>query len=500
SFARISDHSLEALRRTARLSHVIGEHVKLTSSGHTSMKGCCPFHDDKTPSLSVDDAKGLYHCFGCGAGGDVIKFVMETERLSFAAAAKTLAEQHGVQLTYEGGGGGYSADMSEAAQAARDAKLAQRDRLLRALQLAAEFYARSLSTARTAGAARAHLASRGVSPATALRFQLGYSPAEAPGAVLQHLMAQGVEPQTLVQAGLAYNNTASGGGGGGAPLLDRFRGRLIVPIRDARGAVVAFGGRELPPPAAARADAAATDAVDDAPPPPPPVRKVPKYLNSPETDVFHKGGMLFGLDAARDAIRDEDMAVLVEGYFDVIALHGAGVRCAVGALGTAVTPRQLDLAARHSRGRRVVLCMDADAAGAKAVERLCEGGALEEAAANGIEVRVADIAAAAPGCKDPSDFVAEAAAAAATAAGKGGKAPWTVWYTDRVLAAHDHGGDAAAFRACVDKLTTFLSALADPADRTNHVYRVAAALSGDNLALRLQLEADLMAMVAAKEK
>lgn len=305
---------LDEIKSRVDIADLVGREVELRRSGRL-YKGLCPFHPDRNPSFFVYPDEGTYHCFGCGAHGSVIDFVMHRRGLSFPEALAVLAREAGVEL-----------------QPGRPAEEAgEGARVLAANQLAAEFYQEMLWAHRPA---RAYLAGRGLELPTVQAFGLGYAPADGT-ALLTRLMGAGFDPELLVTAGLVVRR--EGGG-----LLDRFRDRIIFPIRDARGRVVGFGGRVL------------GDGE-------------PKYLNSPETPVFKKGEVLFGLDLARPAIRAAGEAVVVEGYFDVITAHQYGFKSVVGTLGTAITPAQARLLKDYCE--TVTLCLDADPAGQAATRR-----------------------------------------------------------------------------------------------------------------------------------
>ncbi|CAM9170725.1 unnamed protein product [Ascophyllum nodosum] len=547
-FGHITDETLDLIRSSTSITEVIGQHVEMKPAGR-GMVGCCPFHDDRTPSFSVDDSRGSYHCFGCGARGDVIQFVMQMEGLGFREAVRELAEEAGVSLddadadSSEGGDGSGGGDEKERKEA--------RERLSLVLQMAEQFYTRCLVEMPAAGVARAHLLERGISPMTVMDFQLGYSPADLTSPLIEYLDQQGFEMETLVDAGLAPDTSKwryPTSPGNPRSRVDRFRGRLVVPIRDHRGTVLGFGARDLSDSQAngnvgsgfvipeavpskhkakAKGKGKKARAADVAAAAPATVgavsgegvrsekavgglgsggqqklvvRPPAKYLNSPETSLFKKGKNVFGLDLAKETIRSEDMAVVVEGYFDVIKMHDAGIRCAVGVLGTAITVDQLMLCARYSRSKRVVLCMDGDDAGQRAVERLCESPAssgLDSLSEAGVSISVASIPGDS-GCKDPADYLQAHGAQEFRTRVVDRALPWSDWYGNRILAEHDFSSDANAFRRCTDRLTGFISDLSIPTDQTFHVHRFARALARGNEVMQHQLEFDLMAM--SKEK
>jgi DNA primase len=306
-----SQQLLDEIRSRADILEIVGQVVKLKRTGE-NWKGLCPFHTEKTPSFTVNPKRNIYHCFGCGAGGDAFSFLMRQERVAFPEAVRALADRAGVALP----------DAGQRAPEV-DGKL---EALRRAMALAAEFYTRSLWEP-GGEKPRAYLEQRGVDPEVAKRFGLGYAP-ESWNALLGVMARQGI----------GEDQNAPG-------FYDRFRGRLLFPIRDVQGRVVAFGGRALS-------------------------GEEPKYLNSPETPLYVKGQMLYALDVARIAMRERSRAIIVEGYLDCLMAHQHGFGETVAALGTAFTPAQLGLLRRYAD--EVVALFDADAAGQKASSRLEE--------------------------------------------------------------------------------------------------------------------------------
>lgn len=312
----ISPQFLDELRARTLLSAVIGKSVKLIRAGR-EYKACCPFHNEKTPSFTVNDEKHFYHCFGCGAHGDAIRFLTETRGLPFIEAVKELAEAAGMEVP--------APDRQAQQRAERAAGLHD------ILAAAADWFAQQLGSMEGADA-RAYLEQRGIGVETARRFGFGYAP-DGRGRLKTALERLGTEK--LVEAGLLIEAE------GKAP-YDRFRGRLMIPIRDQRGRVIAFGGRIL------------GDGE-------------PKYLNSPETPLFDKGRTLFNLDAAGPASRKANRLIVVEGYMDVVALDQAGIGETVAPLGTALTEGQLERLWRLTPAP--ILCFDGDGAGQKAAIR-----------------------------------------------------------------------------------------------------------------------------------
>jgi DNA primase len=311
---------LEEIRARLPVSQVVSRRVKLKRQGREYI-GLSPFKTEKSPSFTVNDQKGFYHCFSTGEHGDIFSFVMKTEGLQFFETVERLAAEAGVTLP------------KESPEAAREQD--QRQRLLDLVEASCLYFEAALAS--PAGSeARAYIDKRGVQPQLRREFRLGFAPDRRTG-LLEHLKNKGFSVQESILAGMLI-------GGDDIPTpYDRFRNRLIIPIRDQKGRIIAFGGRAL-----------AADAK-------------PKYLNSPETPLFHKGGVLFNHDKARAAAHEAGAVVVVEGYMDVIALAGAGIGYAVAPLGTALTEHQLGLAWRmHAEP---ILCFDGDAAGIKAAFR-----------------------------------------------------------------------------------------------------------------------------------
>jgi DNA primase len=326
---RIRDEDIAAVRERSPIEEVVGEYLQLRNAGGGSLKGLCPFHDEKTPSFNVTPARGLFYCHGCGEGGDTIKFVQKIDGLSFVEAVERLAGRAGIELRYEQGG--YVPGQEQS----------QRRRLIDAHRAAAEYYAERLRGA-DAEHARAFLSGRGFELADAERFGVGYSP-KAWEDLTRHLRGRGFTDNELIKAGLSKE--------GSRGARDRFRGRLMWPIRDLSGDVIAFGARKLDP-------------DDDG----------PKYLNSPETSLFRKSAVLYGADLSKRAIAQQRKAVVVEGYTDVMACHLADVPIAVATCGTSFGEehvkvlRRLIMDTEGSAGE-VIFTFDGDEAGQRAAQR-----------------------------------------------------------------------------------------------------------------------------------
>ena len=319
----LSPAFLDEVRARTQLSALVGRSVRLIRAGR-EWKACCPFHDEKTPSFTLSDDKGFYHCFGCGAHGDAIRWLTDKQGLPFMEAVKELAEAAGPELP--------APDPRSRARAERAAGLHE-------VMAAAQGWFTEQLGGLDGAAARAYLDRRGVSEATRREFGFGFAPDSR--ARLKTALKQ-FPPALLVEAGLLIQPDSSTGSGQVGEPYDRFRGRLIIPIRDQRGRVIAFGGRILG-------------------------SGEPKYLNSPETPLFDKGRTLFNLDRAGPASRAANRVLVVEGYMDVVACHQAGIAEAVAPLGTALTEGQLERLWRLSPAP--LLCFDGDAAGQKAAAR-----------------------------------------------------------------------------------------------------------------------------------
>ncbi len=446
SVPRLHPRTIEAVKERADIVDVVGEHVVLKKKGREFV-GICPFHDDRSPSMTVSPAKQFYYCFSCGAGGNAIKFLMELQRQSFSEVVVELARRYQLPV-----------DTLDAPQQERlRQQLSRRDKLHRVLGLAAGWFQAQLRSPEGAGALAYLREQRGLSEATLEAFQLGYAPDRWDG-LLGHLQqVERLEPALLEAAGLVVPRK------GGDGFYDRFRHRVMVPIRDRQGRVIGFGGRSL-------------DGGE------------PKYLNSPETEVFEKGKHLFGLDRAADPIRRADRAVVVEGYFDVIALHAAGVTNAVAALGTALSSQQITQLCRCCDSRRLILNFDTDAAGVRAAERAI--GSVEQLALQGqLELRVLRL----PAGKDPDEFLREHGAGDYRALLDA--APlWLDWQIERLLEGRDLA-QADQFQQAVTALVALLGKLPQSAVRSRYLQQVSERLAGGQARLARQLEDDLRQQV-----
>lgn len=398
--ARIPREIVEAVRERADLVEVVGRHVALRKAGRSYI-GLCPFHQEKTPSFHVVPDKHFYHCFGCQASGDVFRFLQEIEGLGFAEAVRELAGQVGVEIS------------TEALTANERDQLRRKATLRDTLEEAARLYAGLLLTGSEGAPAREYLLQRGLTTKTLEAWQIGWAP-EGWQTLLDHLRHQRISADLAIEAGLARQREHGGGA------YDAFRARVILPIRDERGRVIAMGGRLL------EGDG-------------------PKYINSPETALYQKSSVLFGIDAARRAIERKGRAILVEGYFDVISLHQAGFDEAVATCGTSLTREHAERLRRLCR--RVYVVTDADEAGMRAAERALP--ILEGAQVASFRLQILD-------AKDPDELVREQGAEAFESLLDRAQ-PLLTWVAARKLA--EHGYSAAGKQAARDGIADLLRGL-----------------------------------------
>ena len=410
----INDSVLAQLRSAADIVEVIGDHTRLKKAGR-SWKGLCPFHNERTPSFTVDRDKGLYHCFGCGAGGDVIHFVRQVDRLDFPEAVEALAGRFGVAIPR---------------RERRGPREDRRERLLAAVADAQRFYAERLS--RPGNAAAKYLEGRNVPADIWTEFALGHAP-DAWDSISKALGGAHTE-DLLVEAGLLQPRAEGKGA------YDRFRDRLLFVVRDERGRPVGFGGRALSP------------------------EGEPKYLNSPETPLFSKKRLLYGLSMAREAIRRRDRVVLVEGYFDHLALWRAGVNETVASMGTALTPEQTERLRRLTGA--AVVCYDGDSAGRNATH-----GALALLLGHGFAARAARM----PAGEDPDDVLVREGPEAL--AGRIDEAPDALTWLIEDVRPDEPGLDPAEKRARLGRILDVLSAMPDRILRYEEYRRLSDAVS-----------------------
>ncbi|MFN2484974.1 MAG: DNA primase [Candidatus Limnocylindria bacterium] len=418
------------------VAEVVGETVALKRAG-ASLKGLCPFHAEKTPSFIVTPERESWHCFGCGEGGDIFSFVMKRDGLDFREALATLAQRAGVELSE------------------RTARDDRRKRHLRdALETAIGFYREVLVQSRVAEPARRYLAERGLSDETLERFTIGFAPDDWQGLV-RRLSTRGFTEVELVAAGLATRSERTAG------VYDRFRGRIIFPIRDQAGGPIGLGGRLLP-------------GVHG-----------PKYLNSPATPLFDKSRVLYGIHLAKAAIRREKLAVIVEGYTDVMAAHQAGTGNVVASLGTALTSGQIALATRYAEA--VALAYDVDLAGEAATER----GLLEELGPDQsvAKVRVVRI----PAGKDPDELIRADREAWSRAVAEA--KPVIEYFIDREAASADLKS-VEGRRDVTRRVLNVLRRVDDPIVRTGYLQQLARLVNVEERDLRDALRRERPARAA----
>lgn len=452
SSPRLHPDTIDEVRQRADIVDIISEQVVLKKQGKDFV-GLCPFHDDKSPSFSVSPTKQFYYCFSCGAGGNAFKFLMELGKRSFADVVLDLARRYQVPVT----------TMEPAQQQELQRKLTLREQLYEIVAVAAKFYEHALFQPDGQQALTYLRQERQLSEQTIKHFQLGYAP-EGWQTLYGYLVEQKRYPVSLVeQAGLIVPRQ------GGSGYYDRFRCRLMVPIHDAQNRLIGFGGRGL------GADAK------------------PKYLNSPETELFDKGRTLFGLDKAKAAIAQQDRAIVVEGYFDVIALHAAGITHAVAALGTALNAGQVKQLLRYTESKQIIFNFDADAAGVKAAERAI-GEVAEMAYRGDVQLRILNI----PDGKDPDDYlrahtVAEYQALADTAP------LWLDWQISNLLRNLDLK-QADQFQQASQAVVGLLSDIANADTRTHYIRYCAEIFSqGDSRIVPLLAE-NFLAQVRRKRR
>ncbi len=421
---RIRQEDIEQVRERTDIVKVVSGYLTLKRSGHDSFSGLCPFHTEKTPSFSVSPSKGVYFCFGCGQGGDAIRFLREVEHLDFTDAVERLARDAGVTVRYEG-------DTPAERRAA-----SKRQALNRANEEAFGLYHRMLVDGREGEDARRYLAERGIDQETASAFEIGYAPGYAD--FLLRRLARSLSTEILVEAGLALRDDQGN-------VRDRFRGRITFPVRDLSGRAVGIGARILP---TARDDAASR------------ATEGPKYLNSPETPIYKKAEVLYNLDRAKAGVARSGEIFVVEGYTDVIAMAQAGIDTAVATCGTALGEGHFRLASRFAQ--RMVLLFDGDEAGARAAERAF--AFLETFPLQPVVLIL-------PAGQDPADFVRangpdELRSLAVRAV------PLVEYMLRRTVARHDLGtveGQAAAVAAALP----MLEGLGDPVRRSEYAHVLA---------------------------
>lgn len=451
STPRLHPDTIDQVKDRVDIVDVISEHVVLRKQGKDFV-GLCPFHDDKSPSFSVSPSKQFYYCFSCGAGGNAIKFLMELGKRSFSDVVLDLAQRYQVPVK--------TLEPSKRQEFQRQMSL--REQLYEILALTARFYEHALRQEDGAAALAYLRTKRGLTEETLQQFQLGY----APGGwqtLYGYLVEQKRYPvERVEQAGLIVPRQGKSG------YYDRFRDRLMIPIHDVQGRVIGFGGR----------------ALGDA---------KPKYLNSPDTELFDKGKTLFALDKARTAIAKDDCAVVVEGYFDVMALHAAGITNVVASLGTALSQPQVKHLLRYTESKHIILNFDADAAGTKAAERAI-GEVTDLAYRGDLQLRVLTI----PEGKDPDEFLKTQSAKAYRALM--GTAPlWLDWQIQRILQGKDLS-QADHTQQVTQQVVELLSAISNATTRTHYVRHCAEMLSQGDSRLVPLLAENLLAQVRRQRR
>jgi DNA primase len=431
----VADSAIEEIKRRIDIVDLVSQTVQLQRAGR-SFKGLCPFHSEKTPSFHVSPERGSWHCFGCGEGGDIFSFVQRRDNVEFVEALRMLAEQADVEL--------------ERSSRPDPTRQQRRERLHALLESAALYYRAALTGARWP-AARTYFEGRGISAETSERFGLGYAEPSGRG-LAQH----------LVQAGFGLDEAVAAGALGQADdgrTYDRFRDRVIFPIRDAEGRMIGLGGRTLGD-------------------------QQPKYLNSPQTDLFDKGGSLYALDQARTAIREARQAVVVEGYMDALIAHQHGFRNVVATLGTAITERHMEVLRRLAQ--EVILALDADAAGQRATLRGLEVARESLADESPTILRVRGLgrffgdrrtqvkAMILPTGRDPDEVIREDPALWKRLAGQA--LPVVDFVLESLGRQHDLTS-AAGRRDAAREAMTVIQDLPDPVERAHYIQRLARLLN-----------------------
>ena len=414
--ARIRQEDVEAVKERTDIVQLVGQYLTLKKSGHDSLTGLCPFHQEKTGSFSVSPAKQVFYCFGCGKGGDAITFLRELEHLSYVEAIERLASTAGVSLRYEG-------DSAAERRAAE-----RRKSLYRANEQAASMFSTMLVSGKEATDARAYVAERGISPESIETFEIGYAPGYSDFLLRRLSGARDLSAEILLEAGLASR-------GEDGTVRDRFRGRLTFPIQDLQGRHIGFGARLLP------SDARAGEQA--------------KYLNTAETPIYRKHEVLYNMHRARQAVAKTGDVFVVEGYTDVIGLAQAGITNVVATCGTALGERHFEQLSRFAD--RAILSFDSDEAGARAAER-----------AFGFQERypITAVVLIMPDGLDPADFVAKHGADAVAAAASSAR-PLVEYMVRRTVERHDLGTIEGRSAAVADALP-ILERLNDPIRRSEY--------------------------------
>jgi len=442
---RLHPDTIEQVRQKVDIVDVVSARVVLRRQGK-GLVGLCPFHDDQKPSFHVSPQKQLYHCFSCGAGGDAIKFLMELGKNSFQEVVLDLAHRYQIPIK----------TLEPAQQEAYEKQLSRRQQLYEILAVAGHFYEYALGQKNNQMVRDYLIQKRQLTPETIKSFQLGYAP-HGWQTIYSYLVEHKGFPAPLVEeAGLIVSRPNGG-------YYDRFRNRLMIPIRDVHGRIIGFGGRSL-------------DGEE------------PKYLNSPETPLFRKNQVLFALDRAKEAISRQDQVLVVEGYFDAMALHQAGLTHTVAVLGTALHADQVRMVLRYTASKRVILNFDADPAGQKAVARVIEE--VKDLAYRGeVALHVLYL----PEGKDAADYLQQHSASDYQALVQA--APlWLDWQINQILRQRD-SQRPDQFQAMLQELADLLRRIPNPALRLRYLSAAVNDLSQGNARLVLQLEAYLQRLL-----
>lgn len=430
---RLHPDTIEQVKERADIVDVVSEYVVLRKRGK-DYQGLCPFHEEKTPSFTVSPGKQMFYCFGCQSGGNAIKFLMEVGKRAFGEVVLDLARRYQVPVQ----------TLEPAQRQELQRQISQREQLYEILAVTTSFYQHALRQPQGNVALEYLKSERGLAEETIQSFQLGYAPSGWE-VLYKYLVEQKSFPVQLVEkAGLIVPRKSGGG------YYDRFRDRLIIPIHDTQGRVIGFGGRTL------------TD-------------EQPKYLNSPETELFDKGRTLFALDKAKDAIGKQDQAVVVEGYFDAIALHEAGINNVVASLGTALSLNQVKQLLRYTDSKRIILNFDADAAGTNAAERAI--GEIANLAYQGqVQLRILNL----PKGKDADEFVKGKTDGAAQYQTLLDNAPlWLDWQIQQTLVNRDIN-QADQFQQVAQEMVKLLSNIENAASQTQYLELCAKLLGKDD--------------------
>jgi DNA primase len=438
----IPGEKITEIRERASIVEVISDFVSLKKSGKNYL-GLCPFHSERTPSFTVNEEKGIFHCFGCGAGGNIFNFLMRASHLNFPEAVKELAKRYGIPLPQR--------ELSDEEKRRRSLKA----RLFEINELAAEFYHRVLHAQKDGEEGRRYLAKRGLSEQIIAEHRLGFAPASWDSLTL-FLQGKGVPLNLPQDLGLIIPRKEGSGVQTRPSFYDRFRCRVIFPILNEAGRVSGFGGRIV--------ESAAPNGTQPA----------PKYMNSPESPIYSKGHMLYGLNLAKGPIREQGMALIVEGYMDLLSLYQEGIRNVVASLGTALTTAQLGLLGRYTR--EAVLVFDADEGGQKATQR-----SLELFLQEGISARVVSL----PGGFDPDSFIRQEKMDGFKRILRGAL-PVVEYLLEQALRRHSTQTVEAKVRA-VRELIPALNRLQDPLEQNLYVERVASRLGLKESQIRAQL-------------